>query len=72
MQTYTAEVGNEVRAARARRRMTQQELADAVGISRERLMRRESGDVAWTVDQLAAVASILNISVLDLYPDSAS
>lgn len=64
--TATQQVAAELRANMARRRMPQTALAKATGKHQTYWSRRMLGDVALDVDDLAALAEILEISVADL------
>lgn len=66
--TTSAAVGANVRAEMARRGMMQQELATTIGLSQPGLSKRLRGAVAFDVDELAAVATALDIAPADLWP----
>ena len=66
--TTSAAIGANVRAEMARRGMMQQELATAIGLSQPGLSKRIRGVVPFDVDELAAIAAVLNIDPLDLWP----
>lgn len=53
-------IGNEIRAARARRNLTQNELADRSGISHTTIVRLESGKRTVDVLQLFAICDVLD------------
>lgn len=61
-----AAVAAEVRAAMARNKVTQQQLADSIGISRMSLSARLNGVRAFTSDDLFAIAYALDVPVADL------
>lgn len=65
-------VGPTVRAEAARRRVTVLELSRRTGISRPTLTRRLDGDSAFTVDELQAVARVLDLPVTSLLVDTAA
>ncbi|MBM4587621.1 helix-turn-helix domain-containing protein [Rhodococcus hoagii] len=54
-------IGNEIRAARARRGITQNELADQSGISHTTIVRLESGKRTVDVVQLFAICKVLDV-----------
>ncbi|WP_336791812.1 helix-turn-helix transcriptional regulator [Gordonia malaquae] len=55
-----------VRAEMARRRKTQADLAPVLGVTRQAVSRRLTGDVPLTVDELAAIADFLDVPVTQL------
>ena len=57
-----AELAAEVRAEMARQRVTPSQLAEATGISRATLGRRLSGQLAFTVDELALISTHLQVA----------
>lgn len=59
-------VSSEVRAWMGRRGIRQQELADAMGVSRQAISARLAGRTQWTVDDLAAAANALDVEVTTL------
>lgn len=68
METSTprAAVAANVRAAAARHRLRQSDLATIVGLSQQAMSRRLSGEVAFDVDELHALASHLEIPAAQL------
>lgn len=60
---------NPVNVWREFRELTQQQLADAAGISKPYLSQIETGKRKGTVDILSAIAKALNVSLDDLYED---
>lgn len=52
----------EVRVWMTRRGVSQQEVADALGVSRQAVSARLTGRTQWTVDDLVAVASLLQVA----------
>lgn len=64
-------VAGEIRAAMARKRVTQRELADGTGISRVSLSERLSGRRPFNTDQIFLVATYLCIDVWTLFPTRA-
>ncbi|WP_029291819.1 helix-turn-helix transcriptional regulator [Cellulomonas sp. HZM] len=71
-QSHAQRVADEVRAAMARRRVTQTMVADRLNMSQAAVSRRLSGSVAFDVNELAAVADLLGIESADLLARSAS
>jgi putative transcriptional regulator len=59
--------GTRVRARRKDRGLTQQDLADAVGVSRQTIISMETGDYAPSVYLALKVASTLDITVEQLW-----
>jgi len=56
-------VAEEVRALMARRRVSQQTLATALGVSQAAVSRRTTGLVPFSVSQLCVVAEVLEVPV---------
>ena len=66
MMQLTQRVTEEVRAEMARRRLTQQDLADALRWTPGYLSRRLTGEVAWSLDDIEEVAAALQVPPLAL------
>ena len=56
-------VTENIRAEMARRRVTQKDLANILGIAQSRISARMSGKYSWQLDELIPVADALGISV---------
>lgn len=67
-QTLTEVVTGNVRAELARAQCPTRAVAEAIGRSVAATNRRLSGKVALNVDELAAIADLLQIDVLSLFP----
>jgi transcriptional regulator with XRE-family HTH domain len=65
--TLSAHVATEVRAYLARRRLSASKAAKAIGWKQQYLARRLSGDVAFDVDELGALAELLDCRVTDFF-----
>jgi len=61
-----ASVAGEVRAAMARRRISQTALADALGMSQAAISRRLTGALPFDVAELSAIAEILDVPLASL------
>lgn len=61
-------IAGEVRAAMARRRVTQAQLARRIGVSRTSLSERLNGAKAFNTDQLMQISQALGVPFLDLLP----
>lgn len=61
-------VSGEVRAAMARKRVTQSVLAAHLGISQAALSRRLRGEIPFDVNELALIASHLDVTIDALIP----
>lgn len=59
-------VADEVRAAMARKRVSQTKLADILGISQAAVSRRLTGEVAFDVNELSVLAGALDVSLATL------
>jgi len=66
MPTQRVDVAAEVRAALARKRISQRQLANLLGLTQPVVWRRLRGDVAFSVDELQAVAEALEVPVSSL------
>lgn len=64
----SAWVSGEVRACMARKAIRQDDLAERLGLSQQALSSRLTGRTRWTLDDLAAVADALNVSMGSLLP----
>jgi transcriptional regulator with XRE-family HTH domain len=60
-----------IKEVRMKARMTQQELADTVGTTREYISNIENGHKVPSFDMLDKLAKALNLSVKDLIKDTA-
>ena len=56
-------VSAEVRSWMGRRGLRQADLAESIGLSRQAIGARLKGRTQWTVDDLAAVAKALGVSM---------
>ena len=73
MQNPHAErVAASVRAEVARRKVTQQQLADLLGMHQMSVSRRLNGHTEFTVSELATVAEFLGVPVASLIGDDAA
>lgn len=62
------QVAEEVRALMARRRMSGVQVAKAIGRSQAYMWRRLSGETAFDIDDLEALARVLDVDVTSLFP----
>lgn len=67
-ETWAQLLAAEVRAACARKRITQVKLARAMGMSQPALSRRWVGELPFDTDQLFKIAKLIDVSVMDLLP----
>lgn len=58
---FTATVAAEVRAEMARQRITQESLADSLGVAQQTISRRLTGEVAFDLAELERIAGILGV-----------
>ena len=61
-----AAIGAEVRAARARRSMSQASTAQAVGISRDHFSHCENGDAPFPLPVLIRLSDVLGVTLAEL------
>ena len=62
-------VGKAIAERRKIARLTQQAIAEAIGVEKETVSRYESGETAQTVDRLAALSKILGCAVRDFFEE---
>ena len=67
--THTVEVGmdNEIRICRARKDITQGELADAVGVSRQTIISIEKGKYDPSLELAFRLANYFGMSIEDIF-----
>ena len=53
--------------ARKRAKLSQQEVADILGISRNSYGQKERGDVSFNLEEMFALSKLLNTSLDDLF-----
>ena len=56
-------LGDRIRLVRTNRDLSQEELAEAINLSRESINRIENGSLKAKLETIAAIAGILNISI---------
>jgi transcriptional regulator with XRE-family HTH domain len=61
-------IADEVRAARARRRRSQAEVAEFLGMNKDSYAKREQGRTAFRAVELYRIASFLEVHPASLYP----
>ncbi len=59
-------LGSRIRALRVAKNLTQEQVADKIGVSRQKYARVESGVNSITLDILSKVSEILDVSVGDI------
>ncbi len=64
--TMSAKICNKIRFERLKRRLSQEELALAAGITQTGLSKIENGSVSPTIDTIEFLAEALGMSFLDL------
>ncbi len=64
---FLFEVGYQVNRARMKKRMTQEQLAKAVGIARTSITLMESGQKDTPLSQLYQVAKVLQVDIKTLF-----
>lgn len=62
-------VGKAIATRRRLLRLTQQTLAEALGVEKVTVSRLESGEIAPTVDRLAALSKALNCAITDFFEE---
>lgn len=64
--TRRREIGDNVRAARTAKRLSQEQLAELVDLDRKTVNRIEQGAYATLIDHLVLIARVLDVSLADL------
>ena len=67
-----ASIGLRIKNARNKKRMTQEQLAQAVSSSREHSARAEAGDRGVSLELLIKITNALDVSIEDLLADALS
>jgi transcriptional regulator with XRE-family HTH domain len=70
MSSIDQSVADNVRAAMARRRITQSDLATALGVSQPAVSARLAGRTPFTVAELATAARVVDVPLSQLLPDA--
>jgi transcriptional regulator with XRE-family HTH domain len=65
-------VAEEIRVLLARRKMSGAELARRTGIKQSTMSRRMTGETSFDMDDIEAIAAVLDIKVSDLFPERGS
>lgn len=66
--TPSAETGANVRAEMARRGVSQTDLSARLGMNQSQISKRLSGTIAFTIDELVAIATTLGVPLAALLP----
>jgi transcriptional regulator with XRE-family HTH domain len=64
--TRRREIGARVRAARERQKLSQEKLAELVGLDRKTINRIEQGAYSTLIDHLVLIAQALEVPLADL------
>ncbi len=59
-------LGNRIKALRSTKNFTQEELAEKIGVSRQKYARIEKGTNSITLDILSKIAKVLDVTVGDI------
>ena len=70
--TYTTRVASSVRAEMARRKITQTELAESLGMTQPAISRRMSGAVPFDTEELGQIADLLGVPMSVLFGEPAA
>lgn len=68
VQSIREQIAEEVRVLLARRKISASELARRMGVTQPYISRRLNGETALDVDDLALIAQVLGVDVIDLLP----
>lgn len=60
------EVGRRISHLRTERAMTQQQLAEAIGVEPESISRAETGVISLSLTNLSKIAEVLSVSISDV------
>lgn len=72
MQDAQTRIADKVRGLAAEHRFTQQQIADAIGVSRKAVVERIQGRVAFTAPEVFALAAAFDVPVSRFFPDVAA
>jgi transcriptional regulator with XRE-family HTH domain len=70
--TYAMRVADSVRAEMARRKITQTELAESLGMTQPAISRRMSGAVPFDTEELGRIADLLGVPMSVLFGEPAA
>lgn len=70
MQEITAQIADKVRGVAAEKRFTQSRIAQTLGISRNSVVERMQGRVAFSGAELFVLSGAMRVQVSRFYPDS--
>lgn len=70
MTAQTLEIAEEVRAAIARRKVKQTDIAEIIGLSQAGVSRRLSGASPFSATELGVIAKFLGVSVATFYKEN--
>ncbi|MBQ6637830.1 MAG: helix-turn-helix transcriptional regulator [Lachnospiraceae bacterium] len=59
-------LGSRIKEIRNARNLTQEQIADTIGMSRQRYARIERGENSVTLENLSAIAKVLDVTVGDI------
>ena len=65
-----ASIGLRIKNSRNKRKLTQEQLAEAVSSSREHIARAEAGDRGISLELLISISNVLDVSITELLADS--
>lgn len=66
LSAYALGVNANIKAECARQDLSVAAIAEAFGVSDDSITRRRTGRLAWTLDEIAAVASMLKVNPAEL------
>ena len=64
-------IGIKIRSYRKQAKMTQQQLADAIGVKHAIISKYENGTIEPSLTQVQKIAEVLHVSIFDFFSDSA-
>lgn len=70
MTTTTTNIAYKVRGLAAERRLTQEQLASVLGISRTSVVSRLNGRIAFTAPEMYDLANAMNVPIERLFPST--
>lgn len=66
---YLFEVGERIRECRKKAGISQEELAEQIGVNNNTIYRAESGMYAVSIDTFFAIAEVLKVPLIELCPE---
>ncbi|WP_069997730.1 helix-turn-helix domain-containing protein [Cellulosilyticum sp. I15G10I2] len=63
------DIGTKIKEMRKDKKLTQQQLADMISVTRSSLQKYENGETAITIELLENIAAALNVDIISFFTD---